>query len=141
RPARAEARARGPALLLAAPMLLFLLALVTFPLVYGVWMSLTDKSLLVPDASFVGLSQYTALLADPEFRRAAIFTLAFAVSATVLEVTLGVIIAIGLNRHFTRRRSSLLLMILPITVAPALMSVMFRLLLNENIGLVTAVLR
>lgn len=140
-PVRADGQARRTALLLATPMMLFLVAVVAFPLGYGIWMSLTDKSLLGSEVSFVGLGQYTAALSDPDFRRAATFTLLFAIGATVLEVALGALIAIGFNRYFSRHRTTLLLVILPITVAPALMSVMFRLLLNENIGLVTAVLK
>src|SRR5207249_12327483 len=60
------------AYLLLAPTLLLLLTVLAYPVGWEVWTSLTDLSPLKDGPpAFVGLANYRAFLADPEFWRAA----------------------------------------------------------------------
>ena len=67
----------GVLLLLPAFLLLALLTL--YPVLYGVWISFFNKHSFFPQQSFVGLSNYAAIVADPEFwasvRRGAVYSL------------------------------------------------------------------
>src|SRR5207247_10751626 len=59
------------AYLLLAPTLLLLLTVLAYPVGWEVWTSLTDLSPLKDGPpAFVGLANYRAFLADPEFWRA-----------------------------------------------------------------------
>src|SRR5205809_7149158 len=63
------------AYLLLAPTLLLLLTVLAYPVGWEVWTSLTDLSPLKDGPpAFVGLANYRAFLADPEFWRAAAVT-------------------------------------------------------------------
>lgn len=66
---RAGAGRRGNlgGLLLLAPGLFFLLLFVYWPLLYNLWLSLHEWNLVRPEAAFVGLANYQALLEDPAF--------------------------------------------------------------------------
>lgn len=54
-------------ILLVAPGFGLLLVFVYWPLVYNLWLSLHDWNLVRPQAEFVGLANYQALLQDPLF--------------------------------------------------------------------------
>lgn len=122
--------------LLASPLLAFLVLLVLFPGVYGVLVSFRDVSVLSPQASFVGLENYRSVLGDAGFRSSLWFTLRFTVVVTSIEVLLGLGLALLFDREFPAKRLLLGLTLVPIMVAPSLMGVMFRLVLDENIGMV-----
>ncbi|MGC8468660.1 MAG: carbohydrate ABC transporter permease [Acetobacteraceae bacterium] len=108
----------GP--LLVAPSVLILGGLLAWPLVLGVWLSLTDASLGTA-GSFVGLANYAALLRDPVFLGAAFYALFYTTCAEVLKVTLGLALALLLNRRFRFYRITRALMLLP-WVAPTVLS-------------------
>ncbi|BDG20171.1 glycerol-3-phosphate ABC transporter permease (plasmid) [Thermus thermophilus] len=57
----------GEALLYLAPALFLILLFVYLPLLANLLLSLLDWNLIRPEASFVGLENYRALLADPAF--------------------------------------------------------------------------
>ncbi|MCS7195030.1 MAG: sugar ABC transporter permease [Meiothermus sp.] len=63
--AKAPPRVAWEPYLLLAPGLLFLLVFVYWPLVYNLWLSLFEWNLVSPQARFVGLGNYQALLQDP----------------------------------------------------------------------------
>lgn len=127
---------RGPARwILSAPLLVFLAVLVAFPIVYGVQSSLTSKTLLDPTPTWVGLGNFGAVLTDPGFWHSALFTLLYTVVVTAFELAFGFGLALLFDKDFPAKKFLLSAVILPIMIAPALMGIMFRLLLNSNIGL------
>jgi multiple sugar transport system permease protein len=60
--------------------------------------------------------------------------------ASVIELTLGLGLALLFDRIFPGKRFLFSLMLIPIMIAPSLMAVMFRLILNENIGIIPGLL-
>ncbi|WP_166354572.1 carbohydrate ABC transporter permease [Phytoactinopolyspora limicola] len=125
---------------LGAPLLIFLAAVVLFPLGYGLFVAGQDRSLLNPDPSWIGLDNIAAVVQDSSFWRAVRFTVIYTVVVTSVELILGFLLALLFNRRFPGKRLLLSLTILPVMIAPALMGIMFRLLLNQDIGLVPSVL-
>lgn len=126
--------------LLSAPLIIFLLAFAILPLGLGTWISMTDQSMMSAATSFIGLGNYAAILADPQFWSAVRFTALFTVFTTLATLILGFCVALLVHRKFPGKTVLVTLLILPIMVAPALMGIMFRLVLNADIGLVPAVL-
>ena len=68
----------------------FVLAAVTlFPILYVLWLSLQDYSLLGDDASFIALDNFVRLAGDTRFWNALANTLYFTLVSVALEVVIG----------------------------------------------------
>lgn len=120
---------------LTAPLVLFLLVLMGFPtlldLVYAV-SEVRFETLRAP--RFTGLANLSAVLRDPDFWQATWFSLRFATVTALAECLLGLALAIYLSPLLRRQPWLLAILIMPMIVAPALMGLMYRLVLHEFIG-------
>lgn len=143
RPPPADTRARGaggwsPWLFL-APYLLLFGAFVLAPAAYGGWISLHDWDYTLPGKPFVGLDNYLALFdpASPIYDRfwngmrgTAIFT--------VLSVPLLLVIPLGvalvMNERFRGRNLFRAVYFAPYVLGVAVVAVLWRFLLDNNIG-------
>jgi multiple sugar transport system permease protein len=94
----------------AAPYALFLALVFAYPLGLAVWISFHDYFFAAPgaqvDRPFVGLDNYTAVLSDPDVRRAFLNVGIFLVINVPLTVVLSLLLATGLN-SITRARTFL----------------------------------
>jgi LPXTG-motif cell wall-anchored protein len=77
--------------LLVLPAVVYVLALIGFPLGLGVWYSLTDTTVSTP-GRFVGLGNFVDVAGDPTFVLAVRNTLIIGVVATAAKITLSVMI-------------------------------------------------
>ncbi len=93
----------GWALVLPAVGTILLIAL--FPLAWTVWESLHLHDLRMPwlGRPFIGLDNYLEALGDQRFREALVHTLIFTVASVTLELTLGCVLALAMNRTFRGR--------------------------------------
>ncbi len=132
--------ARSARWILAAPLLVLLTVMMAYPMYLGFRTSLSRDLLSDPTVSFTGLQNYLNLATDPKFWGAIRFTLLFAVVTTALELVLGFLLALLFDRKVPGKKLLFSAVLVPIMIAPSLMAVMFRLLLNENIGIVPALL-
>ncbi|MCG8592911.1 MAG: sugar ABC transporter permease [Kiloniellales bacterium] len=106
------------ALLLAVPVLLFLVLVVAYPLGYAVWMSLHRIGFFGGyRATFVGLENYRAVLLSPDFWDAMLVTVLFTVKSVVLTVAIGLGLALALVRSFPFRDLVRAIVILPWSVS------------------------
>src|SRR5437867_11675450 len=102
------------AYLLLAPTLLLLLTVLAYPVGWEVWTSLTDLSPLKDGPpAFVGLANYRAFLADPEFWRAAAGAVVFAAVPRVAQPALRAGFAPLPGRPFPGRAPGVLAVFLP----------------------------
>lgn len=108
----------GP--LLAAPATVILLVFLAYPLLLGLWLSLTNTR-LGTDGEFVGLQNYIDLLGDPVFLQAAAYSLFYMFVSELLKVSIGLGLALLLNQQFRGYRVARALMLLP-WVAPTVLS-------------------
>ncbi len=125
---------------LGAPLILFTLVFVAWPVYQGVQTGFYSLSLQDPDVAFLGLGNFTEVLGDEGFHDAARFTVFFAVVVTLLETVLGVGLSLLANREFPGKRALFTMLLVPIMIAPALLGIMFRLILNGDIGLLPELL-
>jgi multiple sugar transport system permease protein len=121
---------------LAAPALLYVLAVAVGPMVQGFLYSFDSYNLIRPASRhFVGLDNYFALWRDPTARRAVINTFAFTFGAVAIEFALGLGIALLLWRDDWFNRIALGLLLVPATVTPLVVGLMFKALLNPEYGM------
>ena len=132
---------KGARWILSAPLLVFLAVLVVYPIVTGVQTALLDRTLLNPEPQFVGIDNFARVLGDDGFWNALRFTAIYTIVVTALELVLGFVLALVFDRAFPGKKWLLSVIILPVMIAPALMGIMFRLILNQDIGLVPAIFR
>ncbi|MGA1689997.1 MAG: carbohydrate ABC transporter permease [bacterium] len=132
---------RVSAFVLAAPLLVFLSVLVVWPIYLGVRTSLSRDLLSEFEITPAGLENYRTIISSPDFWTAIRFTILFAIVVTVFEAILGFILALVFDRSFPGKRTLFSLILIPIMIAPSLMAVMYRLILNENIGVIPGFLQ
>lgn len=125
---------RGARWVLSAPLLIFLLLIVIYPIVSGIQTSFQDRTLLNPDPQLNGVDNFAKVLSDPTFWASLRFTALYTVAVTIIELALGLGLALLFDRGFPGKRWLLSVILVPIMVAPSLMGIMFRLILNNNIG-------
>jgi multiple sugar transport system permease protein len=87
-------RAVPPGLLFALPFLVLFAVFMVWPLVQGLWMSLTDASLSAHDPSFVGFDNFTEAFQDAEMWRALGHTVLFTLISTVPLVLVALVMAL-----------------------------------------------
>lgn len=86
----------GPLML--APALILLLVLIAYPFMVAIYLSLTDRLIARSDTGvFVGLDNYIKLLGDSIFRRTAVNTFNYALTAVFFKLLLGMVLALILN--------------------------------------------
>lgn len=123
---------------LVAPASLILVITTTFPLVYLIISSFYSKSLSNPAADrFVGLGNYGSLLQDDRFWHSLWLSLIYTVSSVVLQVVIGLALAVAV--HQIKRGAWLLqtVAILPILIAPVVVGLIWRtLLLTPGYGVI-----
>jgi multiple sugar transport system permease protein len=118
--------------------LIFFAALLVLPIYLGLRTSLSRDRFSNPEVELSGIENYVALLGDPDFWESIRFTLTFAIIATSLQLVLGFLLALIFDRNVPGKKYLFSAVLIPIMIAPSLMAVMYRLLLNENIGIVPA---
>ncbi len=122
--------------LLGAPALIYVLAIAIWPLAQGVSYSFYDYSLLRPaKTAFIGFDNYRALWANEAARNSLVTTAAFTVAAVAIEFVLGLGMALLLWRDGLFQRVCLALLLIPVTVTPVVVGLVFRALLAADYGM------
>ena len=123
------------------PSVLILVLVVGFPLLYSLYLSFTDYSLLnAQNYGFVGLANYDTLVRDPIFWRALLRTVVFITLAVNLELVLGLGIAHLMARAIRRQGLLRTMMMVPMMFPPILVGFQFKWFFNDQVGLVNNVL-
>ncbi|MBN9348478.1 MAG: sugar ABC transporter permease [Devosia sp.] len=102
-----------------------------YPLVRGLWLSLTDSS-GGPRSNFIGLENYRRLIFDPDVHSATLITIQYAVIVVVLQNLFGLLLARALFERPHARRVIGTLVLLPTLVAPLMSSFIFSYLLAPD---------
>jgi multiple sugar transport system permease protein len=131
------------ALALFLPALLVLVLTTTAPLVYLAWTSLMRIDLSMPWLSgFAGPGNYAKMGGDPRFWNSLSLTLVYTASTVVLQVTVGLALALLVLRIPRGQAVARIAAILPIVLAPVVVGLFWRtLVLSPDVGLVDVVTR
>ena len=122
--------------LFSAPALLVMLGLFAYPMFRLVWTGFTDEVLSSEGKiEFIGFANYVrAFSEDPHFFRSIWLTLYFAVGSTLGQLTLGLALALFLNRQFKGEATFRMLLMFPIIATPVAMSLVWSMLMNPMMG-------
>jgi multiple sugar transport system permease protein len=114
----------------------FVAVLIIFPLGWTLYLSLTDAEGSVrADKSFIGLGNYLDVLTDTHrFWPAVLRTVVFTGVALFFEVVLGMAVALLLWRPFRGQKWVRVAILLPLVATPVAVGMMWRLILDPNIG-------
>ena len=86
------------------------------------------------------MQQYDTTLHDPDYWSALKVTFTFVVSAVLLELVLGMCIALALRRQKRLRDFTRAFLLSPMFITPIAVGLMFRFLLNQQLGVIPTVL-
>ena len=130
------------AIALISPAAIIMLTVTVYPLVQSLYMSVVKWNLMRPQSigTFVGLDNYVFVLGDPRFWRSVAITLEFTAIAVALEISLGVLIAVMLNREFPGRAWVRMLALLPWAIPPVVNGVLWKWILNPRSGALNGLL-
>jgi multiple sugar transport system permease protein len=125
-------------LMMALP-LLFLAALVGYPLVYGILLSLEDRPVAEP-GHFVGLKNFITDFHDPIFWRVAVNTFVYTIVATLLKMVGGLGLALAMNQDFRMKNLVRAVLLLPFIVPTVLSTVAWMWMLDPAFSVVNRIL-
>lgn len=126
--------------LLMLPLLLIMLTVIGWPFVDTLRLSFTDARLVGTAGDYVGLENYQRLFASDAFWRAFRVTTAFAVISVLVEMVLGVLVALLLFQDFRGRNVLRALLILPWALPTVVNALLWRLIYNPEYGALNAML-
>lgn len=137
---RSASRERWLPYLLSLPALLACIGILV-PFFTAVWYSLERYNLSFPDQrAFIGIDNYLELFTDPAFWNTVRVSLAYALLTVGVQLLLGLGIALLLQRRNWINDLIGVLLILPLMVAPAIASLMWKLMTNPNFGVLSFLL-
>ena len=120
---------------LAAPAAVLLVVLLFVPSGLVLALSVTDYQFGMPGARFVGLDNYAAMLADPEFRRSVWNTCVYLVLVAPLSVGLALWLAVVIEAQGPLRGMWRTVFFLPVTATLVAMATAWEVLLHPTFGL------
>jgi multiple sugar transport system permease protein len=127
--------------LFCAPYLVLFAVFVIFPAVWGLWISLHRYDFTLPDKPFIGLDNYTGLI-NGSSPWSAVFweslrnTLLFTLLSAPLLLVIPLVVAMVLNQKFAGRNLFRAIYFAPYVLGVAVIAVLWRYLLDTNVGLV-----
>jgi multiple sugar transport system permease protein len=130
-------RDRRFGLLLTAPGLAALLIVVAFPLVFSIYTSFFDFTLISPTFDdFVNFENYQEALDDEYLVPALWTTFRFVIASVVIEFAIGLSVALALNATTRFKNVYYLILLAPLLINPVVVGLLWRMLLHPDLGLV-----
>ena len=120
------------------PTLVVLLVMTAYPLIFTFVYSFTDYNYLkgTENASFVLFDNYVALFKNGYFQQAVWNTIKFTILAVVLEMALGLLIAVFVNSLKRGQKIMRTLLLLPYLLPAVTVALSWRMMLSANYGII-----
>jgi multiple sugar transport system permease protein len=114
----------------------YLVLMTAAPLLNGLWLSLTDATLLNPTAGeFVGPQNYRTLLGEGGFYRSLLVTVAYSAATVAGSLLIGTFAAVMLNRAFRGRAVARAVLTFPWAVPTVAVGLIFTWIYNNESGI------
>ncbi|MFE3838242.1 carbohydrate ABC transporter permease [Pseudogemmobacter sonorensis] len=120
----------------AAPGLAMLALVMGIPLCYALAISLSTMTMIRPDLNFAGLANFAKIMSEPLFWHSLWLTLRYSVAAVIGEFVIGLGIALMLRQVIAMRGFYFAILTLPMAMAPVAVALIWRMLLQPNLGIV-----
>ncbi len=121
------------------PALVVVLAIIIFPWVFTIWMSLNEWKVGSP-TTFVGLANYLRLPTDPRFVEAVGHTLVYTVLSVVLPLILGTLAAVVFHQKFAGRGFLRGIFIMPMMATPVAIALVWTMMFHPQLGVLNYLL-
>lgn len=134
-------RRSGYAMML--PAVIVILGVTIFPILYSMWMSLNDVRITLNgfQLSFIGLANYSTLVHSGMFWHSVWFTTYYAVVTVVVELVLGMLIALAIHRVQRLKNLSLVVMLIPWSLITVVSAQMWAYIYNGTYGVLNGILQ
>ncbi|TAL89535.1 MAG: sugar ABC transporter permease [Candidimonas sp.] len=116
------------------PGLIVLLAIVLFPLLFTIRVSLSGWDAISPGLGWVGAENYYHLASDQRFWQALARLSFMAVATVIIQYVLGFGLALLVWREILFRRFFRVLFLIPMMTTPVIMSVIWRTIFHQSLG-------
>lgn len=127
--------------LLLLPSLLLLFLVVAYPTIYGFFISVREMRLTRPGLNgWVGMKHYAAMMSDRVFWISLKNTAVWVVAAVTIEMALGFVAALALNRNLPGTKIFGILILLPYFLPNVVAGHMWALLLDPRLGVINDIL-
>ena len=125
------------------PTLIVLLVMTAYPLIFTFVYSFTDYNYLkgTGNASFVLFDNYVSLFKNGYFQQAVWNTIKFTILAVVLEMALGLLIAVFVNSLKRGQKIMRTLLLLPYLLPAVTVALSWRMMLSANYGIINQFLK
>jgi multiple sugar transport system permease protein len=121
--------------LLVAPAILVIVALTIFPLGFSMWVSFVEFDFSIGEEHpWIGLDNFRDNWNDPVFVHSLYVTGGLAGAAVVVELVLGLLLALAMLRPFRGRRVLITLFVIPLFISPVIVGGFFDLFLRRPFG-------
>lgn len=132
---------RQLALAMAAPAALLLLVFAIYPFLMAFWNSFNEVDINTGAAVFNGLDNYRAIFTSPETVASMGRSVVWTVSNMILQVILGVAVALLLNANLKGQRFTRGLVLFPYMVPAIVVALIFRFMFNDVTGIINYALQ
>lgn len=122
------------------PYLFFFAVFLVWPIIYGLWMSLTDRSLVTTESSMVGLANYGDALTDPQMwsslGNTLFFTVISGIPLILVSFAMAYLVYTGIKGQWLWRLTFFAPYLLPVSVVTAIWTFLF----TNDFGLINGLL-
>lgn len=122
-------------LLLVAPAFLLRLLTAAYPILQTIYLSFTNLNVLKRTNDFIGLENYLSMSSNIGVRSATAFTVVFILTTTLLDLVIGMVIALLLNSSFRGLTFARTINLIPWAIPTIVAGYAFRWLLDDQFGL------
>jgi multiple sugar transport system permease protein len=134
-----QERRLGAAML--APSLAVIALVAAYPIVYAIWLSLNEYSVITPGLSrFVGFDNYLSALGSSEFWAAMKTTVLFTAISVGLELVIGLGMALVMHQAFRGRALLRAVVLVPWAILTVVTAITWRTIFEPELGFVNTML-
>ena len=124
-------------LLVAAPGLGALLLVILFPILFAIFTSFHDYTLIHPNfETFVATEKYSEALGERYFHTAVWVTIKFVMATVAIEFVIGFTVALMLNTVQRFKTIYYFILLMPLLINPVVVGLIWRMLLHTELGIV-----
>jgi multiple sugar transport system permease protein len=121
------------------PALVVVLAIIIFPWLFTIWMSLNEWKVGAP-TTFVGLANYWRLPTDPRFIEAVGHTIVYTVLSVLLPLVFGTFAAVVFHQKFPGRGFLRGVFIMPMMATPVAIALVWTMMFHPQLGVLNYLL-
>jgi len=123
------------------PTIILLILMNIFPLIYSLYLSFTNYSVISTDPpQWVGIQNYVDILSDTDFWRNFGITGTYALASVTLQTVIGFVLALLLRTKFRGSGIITTMILVPMMLSPIVVAVFWRLIFNPSYGILNPLL-